>query len=384
MRLTCGPLLKQDDWSDWQHSEYLQLNQYADQGCFRAPTLVEKDNTVFHHVWTYNIKAVDGWKKAECACEGSSRSGSVKILDEVYANCVDQTSSRLFYAIATAKNMLVFGSNVCNAFAEALPPKQGFYICPDCTFNKWWENHKGNPPIPPGHIIPVLSAMQGHPESPRLWEKHADSILQELGLNPMTHEPCLYSSTIDGNRIAFMRQVDDFVIAAPNQRMGDILLDMLEDKLTMPIKRQGLLDMFDGVNMVQTRHYIKIDCHTYIDKFCAKYLDLWLNKVPLSENCPTPLPSDSTWLKKFNAAIRPNNPKEQAALEASMQNKYCAGVGKLIWAMTTCRLDIAFTSVKLSQSNSAPAEHHYHGTKHALCYLYMTRNNGIYFWRTWP
>jgi hypothetical protein len=64
MRLTCGRLLKQDNWSDWQHSEYLQLNQYADQGCFGAPTLVEMDEAVFHLVWTYNIKAVDCWKKA--------------------------------------------------------------------------------------------------------------------------------------------------------------------------------------------------------------------------------------------------------------------------------------------------------------------------------
>jgi hypothetical protein len=145
-----------------------------------------------------------------------------------------------------------------------------------------------------------------------------------------------------------MRQVDNFVITALDQCTADILVDMLDNNLTMPIKRQGLLDMFNGVNVIQTSHYIKIDCHTYIDKICAKYLDLWLNKVSLSENRPTPPPSDSTWLKKFNAAIGPNYPKELVALEASMQIKFLAGVGKLIWAMTMCRLDIAFTSIKLS------------------------------------
>jgi hypothetical protein len=54
-----------------------------------------------------------------------------------------------------------------------------------------------------------------------------------------------------------------------------------------------------------------------------------------------------------------------------MQLKYKAGVGKLILAMTTCQPDIAFTSVKLSQSNSTPAEHHYHGLKHAFRYVYI-------------
>ena len=47
--------------------------------------------------------------------------------------------------------------------------------------------------------------------------------------------------------------------------------------------------------------------------------------------------------------------------------------------MTTCRPDIAYTSVKLLQSNSALAE-----LKHAIRYLYITRNDGIYFWRTQP
>jgi hypothetical protein len=140
--------------------------------------------------------------------------------------------------------------------------------------------------------------------------------------------------------------------------------------------------MFNGINVVQTRDFIKIDCHTYVGKFCAKYLKSWLSKVPLSENCPTPLPTNATWIKKFNAAVGSSDPDEQHKLATKMQIKYIAGVGELIWAMTTCRPDIAFTSVKLSQSNSAPAEHHYHGLKHAIRYVYITWNDGIYFWRT--
>jgi len=128
--------------------------------------------------------------------------------------------------------------------------------------------------------------MQGHPESPCLWEKHADAILRDIGLIPTVHEPCLYSDTINDKCIVFMRQVDDFAIAAPDQHTADILLDLLDDHLTMPIKRQGLLDMFNGVDVVQSKHNVKIDCHTYIDKFCAKYLATWMNKVPLSENRP--------------------------------------------------------------------------------------------------
>ncbi len=128
-------------------------------------------------------------------CDGSTRSGKVLILAETYANFVKQTSSRLFYAIAAAENLLVFGADVSNAFAEAPPPKQPFFIRPDRAFHEWWVQHLKWDPIPERHMIPVLSAMQGHPESPRLWEKHADKILREIGLTPTVHEPCLYSGT---------------------------------------------------------------------------------------------------------------------------------------------------------------------------------------------
>jgi hypothetical protein len=65
-----------------------------------------------------------------------------------------------------------------------------------------------------------------------------------------------------------------------------------------------------------------------------------------------------------------------------MQIKYRAGIGELIWAMTTCRPDLAYASVKLSQSNSTPSECQFHGLKHAIRYLYTTRHEGIYFWCT--
>jgi hypothetical protein len=340
-KLTRGKLTQQQDWDDWQSSEYLQLNQYEDQGMLGSPIAVTSDDAVFHLVWTYNIKAVNGWKKACCVCNGSTRSGKVQILAKTYANCVNQTSARMFYAIAAAENLLVYGADISNAFAKAPPPKQGFFICPDRAFNKCWTNHKARHPIPPGHVIPILSAMQGHPESPRLWEKHADKILREIGLTPMVHEPCLYTGTINGQRILFMRQVDDFAIAAPDKRTLEILMDLIDNKLKIPIKRQGYLDMYNGIDIHQTCHYIKLLVETFIDKVFKPYFATWMKTCYPMPSRATPLPSEQTWLKKFNAAIGDPNPKVQAQLAKSMQLTYHSGVGKLIWAMTMCRPDLA-------------------------------------------
>jgi hypothetical protein len=99
---------------------------------------------------------------------------------------------------------------------------------------------------------------------------------------------------------------------------------------------------------------------------------------------PNPFPTDSAWCSKFNKVIGDPDEKAQASLAKDMQLNYHAHIGKLIWAMTTCSPALAFASVKLSQSNVCPHKIHYHGLKHALKYLYNSKDDGIYFWRTSP
>jgi hypothetical protein len=241
MKLTRGKLMKQDDWSEWNKSEHLQLDQYDKQFMFGDPVDAKDASAIFHLVWTYVVKELDGCKKARCVCNGSSHSGQVRVLDHTYANCVDRTRSRIFYAISAAENMLVYGANVSNAFAEAPAPKQGFFIYPDRAFKDWWVNKKGKSPIANGQVIPVLGTMQGHPESPRLWEKHIDRILRDIGLTPTIHEPCIYLGILLGECVLFMQQVDNFVISAPSQRIANHLLDLIDNKLLIPMKRQGLV-----------------------------------------------------------------------------------------------------------------------------------------------
>ena len=93
--------------------------------------------TVFQLVWTYVGKVLDKHKRAPCACGGSARSGQVRILKHTYAGCIEHTSSRIFYALATAEGMLVFGADVTNTFGDAPPLQQGLNILPDKVFHDW-------------------------------------------------------------------------------------------------------------------------------------------------------------------------------------------------------------------------------------------------------
>ena len=129
-----------------------------------------------------------------------------------------------------------------------------------------------------------------------------------------------------------MRQVDDFAIAAPDAKTSDILMDMIDDRLKIPIKRQGYLDMYNGIDILQTRYYIKINLRTFIDKIFEPYLATWMKNAYPSPARSTPLPSDPTWLKKLNAVVGDQDKKVQEQLAKSMQLTYRSGVGELIWA----------------------------------------------------
>ncbi|KAL7528065.1 hypothetical protein ACHAWF_009840 [Thalassiosira exigua] len=256
MRLTRGRLQRQSDWEDWQSSEWLQLDQYDKQGMFGDPVAVESKAAFFNLVWSYAVKVADGRKKARMTCDGSTRAGQVRVLDYTYANCVDQTSSRLFYAISAAENLLIYGSDVSNAFGEAPPPKQGFFIRPDKAFHDWFTARRTS------------------------------------------------------------------------------------------------------------------------NASAKKHLATWMRGVPIAADRPLPMKTEPHYLRRLYETVGSKDPKEQAALAKENGFSFRSGIGELIYPMSTCRPDLSFASIKLSQSSSCPHREHYKAVRHALKYMYATREYG--------
>ena len=81
MRLTRGKLITAPDWSEWQHSEGVMLDQYEEQGLFGEPVPATDKDAIFNLVWTYVVKELDKRKKARCICDGSTRGGQIRVLD---------------------------------------------------------------------------------------------------------------------------------------------------------------------------------------------------------------------------------------------------------------------------------------------------------------
>ncbi|KAL7550306.1 hypothetical protein ACHAWF_013540 [Thalassiosira exigua] len=91
----------------------------------------------------------------------------------------------------------------------------------------------------------------------------------------------------------------------------------------------GLVDMFNGLDIDQTRHYIKLTCKTYIERISQGHLDSWMSVKDMPDR-PTPLPSKDTFMRDFLAAEGTKDPVEQEKLKKSMGFGYRQGIGQLI------------------------------------------------------
>merc|ERR1740124_910450 len=68
-------------------------------------------------------------------------------------------------------------------------------------------------------------------------------------------------------------------------------------------------------------------------------------------------------------------------LQKEMGFSYCQAIGKNLFAAITCRPDILYCVIKLSQYNTKPARIHYLAVKRIFRYLRDPISDGLHYWR---
>ena len=373
-------LLPDTEWAIWLESEHKQLQQYEDQQTFGKPCPLPPGANCLPLLWTY-LKKDDGRSKARLVCNGApSKKGSVT-LGQTYAAALEQSGNRIFWAAAAARNMVVYGADASNAFAEAPPPKAPLYVRIDQPFREWWKT-KGRPDLPNNYVLPVQKALQGHPESARLWADLIHGILKDkLNLTECKHEQCLYRGKFKGTEILFLRQVDDFCVASENQEIADEIIEVINKAMSIDIKHLGLIKRFNGMDLTQTKHYIKIHTKTYLEKILTQHG--WMTPTHTALQ-PVPMNYDSKYQRDLELARPPSAAEDKVKLQLKMGFNYRQAIGELLYAMVTCRPDISYSCIKMSQYSKDPAEEHYKAVREIFNYLAQTMDDGLYFWRSKP
>jgi len=119
-------------------------------------------------------------------------------------------------------------------------------------------------------VLPVLRVLQGHPEAARLWEEHISGILEKVGFKNITHEKNIYTGKFCGEKVPLVRQVDNFALGCRQESTAKSVYSDIGAKLTLHNKAEvrfehlGLVDSFDGYDVLQTRDCIKLSAESYI------------------------------------------------------------------------------------------------------------------------
>ena len=167
----------------------------------------------------------------------------------------------------------------------------------------------------------------------------------ELGFKSTTHEHNLYQGEINGELVLVCHQVDDFAIASVSPTAAKKLITVINAHATTESKGTGVLDSqglcihYNGIDVHQTRDYIKLSCETYIDhvlqthgwdKPGARETDHF-DSIPMTPNLATALvqltgPSKDT--------------QEHHDLETEAGFGYHQVLGELVYAYVVCQFNI--------------------------------------------
>lgn len=385
-------LKRLDTWHLWHAGEIKQLDQFHALGMFGAPVPRPSHAIVLRLHWQYHIKR-DGTRRARNCCDGSPRAApGLHKLVQTYSSCVEQPIQRLFFALCSHLNYLVFGGDAKDAFAHSPPPDVPTFVSIDDAYAEWYEYRFGHP-IDRTLVLPVQHALQGHPESGKLWERHITAILQSPTLNftTTTHDKSIYRGSFQGTPILLLRQVDDFSLGCPSENIAKAIYQHIGLELQLPGESEppftylGLVSDFNGVDVGQYDDRILLSCSSYIDRVLRSHG--W-STPSASDSSPADLPPHTAPLPPdiIPALYAASGPSEDSPEHQRLVDKYGFTfrglLGEILYAYVTCRPDIGYAVITLSKFASCPADFHFAMLKKVAKYLRRTRAWGIHYRRS--
>jgi hypothetical protein len=394
-KFTRHRLKKLTNWPEWDAAFDAQLDAHFRDGALGHPVPRPTCNSkggppnILRFQWSNCVKT-DGCRKARACINGSKRAApGLRDTAPTYASCIEQNCQRLFIGLCVYLGLIILYGDVDNAYQNSPPPTEPCFLEPDEAFCSWYLKRFGIVIDPRTHVVPALKAIQGHPEAGRLFEDFILKILQSPPLNftTTTHERNIYRGEIDGKLVLVARQVDDFAIGCTCIETANKLIAIINSRVTT--KNQGIGTLtsssmshcYNGLDIHQTRRYVKISCETYIQRMLQTHG--WESPGPKESDRPDSVPLHPDVASKIALLTGPTEgTTEYDNLAQEMKFSFRQLLGELIYAYTLVRPDIGFAVCFLARFSQHPHREHYVALKNIARYLRRTIDWGIiYDWR---
>ena len=240
---------------------------------YGKPCRLPKGGILLRPHWQYHIKRT-GQRRARNCCDGSARAAPLlHQLASTYSSCVEQPVQRLFVALSALLDHKIYGGDAADAFAHSPGPDVPTYVSIDDAYAEWYEERQKTS-LDRSLVLPVKRALQGHPESGKLFQRHIDKIITspELNFRATVLDRSLYRTEYEGETVLLLRQLDDFALSCNSETVANEIVGIIVKKLQLPNEDNppfevfGLVKDFDGVLLEQRHGYIKIHYSCYIDR----------------------------------------------------------------------------------------------------------------------
>ena len=390
-KFTRRTLMTLPTWNLWDAAMTRQLNQFHDLRMFGTPCQPPSNAIILRPQWAHKIKQ-DGTRRSRLCGDGSKRAVPQLYEDQDNSSsCLDQPICRLFFALAAARNLVVFGGDARDAYAHSPGSSTPVFLRLDATFRIWYQK-KFKVDLKPNDVAPILRALQGHPAAGRLWENHIVAILKKMGFKRTTHADNIYTGEFRSVKVLLIRQVDDFALACPDAPSAQHIYDIIGKALQLPsetaapFEQQGVLGAFNGHDIDQTLTYTKLSATSYLRQVLKSHnWDKPANNESAAGAKPRPPMFPDTVAPMYFDKTGPHESSpEHAILETLFGFGYRNLLGELLFAYVLCRLDIGYAITLLAKFSIAPSKLHYQALKHLAIYLRHTIDWGIIYWRPSP
>jgi hypothetical protein len=241
--------------------------------------------------------------------------------------------------------------DVKNAFINA-PLEEEIYV----------EIPFGAPGYGTSSVWRLLKALYGLKQAGRAWSIKFAKTLCAFGFKQSVAEPCLFVGTGTFMGIVIGIYVDDCIVKYKDVAQLKKLIAKLQEEL--PIKDEGELQNFVGVEVEHTGDYIKLHQSSYLLSVLQRFN--YDKSNPVSTPCLSSAPTEN----------------KKDSMNSLSKHDMKAIVGALLYLSVHTRPDIAYAVARLAQTVVSPTPMDYQAAARILRYLNGTRSHGLWYPKT--
>lgn len=300
--------------------------------------------------WVFKIKrtssgAVDKYKSRVVA-KGFMQKEGVDY-NEVFAPGSNLASLRLLLSIAAADDLDIHQFDVKTAFLNGDLSEEVYMLPPPGV-----KGPRGQP------VWRLRKALYGLKQAAQAWHAKLKTALTGVGLSISQSDPCLYTTSVDGQSVYLLVHVDDALIVGPPAGVAYVKDQFCK---LFDVRDLGDANVFLGLEIARNR----TDGLLWLGQ--SKYISDILNQFNMSDAVPRVSPMDAN--QQISA--------EGIALADDVP--YRGAIGTLLYLAVCTRPDISHAVNMLSRYVSAPKSHHWQAVKGVMRYLCETRKLGLLY-----